>query len=190
MLIAGIRHQINAELDSRRSTTFVRYLIYYLQMFAFMGIIFPVVIGVDYFCTPEIKDEIVTNKFSILINLNQTEYHINTNSFNFLSNAIFYENTKIQDHVSLVCTPIFHTVTNVSNYHDRIDYKCKPKNLYDWPIIIAALTFVCSIIYFVKTWGWIRKRKQIKYETIINLGIINSLLCIFIIITTFLGTLI
>ena len=186
MLIAGIRHQISAELDTHRSAAFLRYLIHYLQMFAFLGVIIPIVIGIDYFITPQTKDEIVTNKFSIIINdMNQIEYHLNTGSYHFLSNVIFYENTNIQDHVTLVCTPIFKTVTGVINRTERAVYKCKPHGVYGWPIIIAGLTFICSIIYIVKAWGWIRKHKQIKYDSVINLGIINSLLCIFIIIAVF-----
>ena len=187
MLIAGIRHQISAELDTHRSARFLRYLIHYLQMFAFLGVIIPIVIGVDYFSAPQSKYEIVTNKYSIIINeMNQIEYHFNTNSsYHFLSNIIFYENTNIQDRITLVCTPIFKTVTNVLNHSEREVYRCKPNSVYGWPLIIAGLTFICSIIYFIKAWGWIRKCKQIKYDSVINMGIINSLLCIFVIIAVF-----
>ena len=188
MLITGIRHLISAELDSRRSTTFVRYLLHYLQMFAFLGVIIPIVIGVDYFSPPQTKDVIVTNKFSFVIDdLNHLEYHISTESYAFRTNVIFYENTKIQDHITLVCTPIFKTVTNVITHAKQSDYNCKPNGVYGWPLVIVCLTLMCSAIYMIKTWGWIRKRKQIKYDSIINLGIINSLLCIFIIIAAFFG---
>ena len=186
MLITGIRHTINSEVDTRRSATFMRYLIHYLQMFAFLGAVIPIVIGVDYFCTPQTIDEIVTNKFYVVIDqMNQTEYHVSTRSYHFVSNIIFYENIGIEDHITLQCTPIFKTVTNVIKHADSVDYNCKPSNVYSWPLIVVVITFACSIIFIVKTWGWIRKRKQIKYDAVVNLGIINALLCMFVIFATF-----
>ena len=186
MLITGIRHQINDELDTYRSSTFMKYLIHYLHTFALLGMIIPIVIGVDYFCNPKTKEEKVINKFyQVVDNTGQIEYHFYTGSYHFLSDVVFFENTNIEDHVALICTPIFRTVTCVVNRIERIEYRCKPQNVYSWPIIVACLTFICSMIWITKTWGWNRKRKQMKYDSMINLGIINAILCLFIIIATF-----
>ena len=186
MLITGIRHQITAELDTHRSAKFMRYLIHYLQMFAFLGVMMPVIIVVDYFCNPKMKDEVVINKYyHVLDNMSQMEYHFFTGSYHFLSDVIFYENTNIEDHINLICTPIFKTVTHVTNRTEKVEYKCKPHSVYSWPILVAGLTFVFSIIWMTKTWGWFRKRKQIKYDSIINVGIMNAIMSFFIIIATF-----
>ena len=179
MLIAGVRHKINTELDKRRSAIFTRYLIHYLQMFAFLGVIFPVLIGVDYFCVPHTKDEVVTNKFyHVMDNLSHIEYHFITNSYRFLSDIIFYENTDIDDRVTFYYTPIFNTVTDVLHHADRAVYICKPSSIYGWPLIVACLTFICSLIMIFKTWGWIRKREYLRYDSVVNLGVINMFLCI------------
>ncbi|MCL2312162.1 MAG: hypothetical protein FWC41_06715 [Firmicutes bacterium] len=183
MLITGIRHAISTELDTRRSSIFMRYLYQYLEMFAFLGIILPIVIGVDYFCVSKLKDVTVTNKYyQVMDNLNQIEYYFYTDSYRFLSDVIFYENTKISDKITLHRTPIFHTVTCVTSSSDQLVYMCKPTNVYGWPFIIVALTFICSIIFIIKTWGWMRNSEFIKYDSMINMGIINAILCIFIIV--------
>jgi len=185
MLIPGIRYQLNAELDTHRSSAFMRYLIHYLQMFAFLGVIIPIVIGVDYFCDPQAKEEKVVNKFyRVMDSMNQIEYHFFTGSYHFISDVIFYENTNIEDIITLIRTPIFKTVTYVTHRSDRAEYKCRPHSVYSWPIIVAGLTFVCSIIWIIKTWRWSRKREQIKYDSMINLGIINAILCAFTIVAT------
>ena len=127
MLITGIRHKINAEFDSRRSALFMRYLFHYLQMFAWLGIIIPILIGVDYFCVPKTKDEIVTNKFyKSWDNMIHAEYHLFTDSYHFLSDNAFYENTNIKGKITFYHTPIFETVTFVSTTAGANVYICKP----------------------------------------------------------------
>jgi len=186
MLITGIRHAISSELNTHRSAIFMKYLIHYLEMFALLGVILPIAIGVDYYCVSKTKDEVITNKYQQPIdNMNQLEYYLYTDSYHFLSDIIFYENTKLSDRVTLHLTPIFKTVTSVTNRSDRAIYTCKPSNIYGWPLIIVGLMFICSVVFIIKTWGLSRKHEQIKYDAMINLGIINSILCSFTIIATF-----
>ena len=183
MLITGIRHAISTEYDMRRSSIFMRYLLQYLEMFAFIGILLPIFIGTDYFCDTKLKDEIVTNKYyQVMDNLNHIEYYFYTDSYRFLSDVIFYENTKIADRITLHRTPIFSIVTCVTHSSDRLVYTCKPTSVYGWPIIIVGLTFICSLIFIIKTWGMIRKSETVKYDAMINLGIINAILCSFVIV--------
>ncbi|MDR1171085.1 MAG: hypothetical protein LBL24_01385 [Bacteroidales bacterium] len=178
MLITGIRHQLGSEVDARRSATLLRYLIHYLQMFAFLGVIIPVLAGVDYFLLPETKDEIVTNKFyQVKDNLN-FEYHFFTESYRFISDIVFYENTNIDDRITLYHTPIFKAITNVSHPVEQGVYICNPANIYGWPFIVVGLTFICSLIMIIRTWGWIQKRNHVKYDSVVNLGVINSFLCV------------
>jgi hypothetical protein len=187
MLITGIRHAISSELDVRRSAVFMRYLIHYLELFAILGIILPILVGVDYFCDTQTKDEIVTNKYyQIMDNLNQMEYYFYAGSNRFISDVVFYENTNISDHVTFYRTPIFKTVTSISHQKDSYVYKCKPVSIYGWPILIVVLTFICSVIMIFKTWRVIRKHENIKYDSVINLGIINAILCLFSITATLL----
>ncbi|MDR2914122.1 MAG: hypothetical protein LBV74_04725 [Tannerella sp.] len=179
MLINGIRHKLGSEVDARRSASFLRYLIHYLQMFAFLGVIVPILIGVDYFIVPETQDETVTNKFyQVMDNLNQIEYHFFTDSYRFISDIVFYENTDIGDQIILYRTPIFKTITNVSHQAEQGVYICKPTSIYGWPLIVVGLTFICSLIMIIKTWGWIRKRNHVKYDSVVNLGVINAFLCV------------
>ncbi|MDR1154550.1 MAG: hypothetical protein LBL04_07545 [Bacteroidales bacterium] len=185
MFINGIRHKLGAEADARRSASFSRYLMHYMQMFAFLGTIIPILIGVDYFLVPETTEEIVTSKFyQVMDNLNQIEYHLFTNSCRFISDIVFYENTEIGDSVTLHRTPIFKTTTNVSHAVAQIVYICKPTCIYGWMILIVGLTFVISLIMMIKTWGWIKKRNHVKYDSVVNLGIINAFLCVITIIAT------
>lgn len=186
MLIAGIRHAISSELDIRRSAVFMKYLKHYLTMFSFIGMILPVVICVDYFCASQTKDEIVTNKYyQVMDNLNQIEYYFSTDSHRFLSDIIFYENTNIGNQIIFHRTPIFKTVTSVSHQSGRLVYMCKPTNIYGWPIIIVGLTFICSIFVLIKTSKKSKKTVYFEYDSKVNMGIINAILCLFTIIATF-----
>ena len=180
MLITGVRHHINAEYDSQRSALFMRYLFHYLQMFAWLGVIIPVLIGVDFFCAPKTKDEVVTNKFyKSWDNMHHVEYHIFTHSHHFLSDNAFYENTNVEEKVIFHHTPIFKMVTYVSHEVDGGIYKCKLNSIYGWPLIVPCSTLICSIIIVIKTWGWKRKRKYLKFDAVANLGIVNIFLCAF-----------
>ena len=185
MLITGIRQRISSEFDTHRSATFMRYLMHFMQMFAFMGVIIPLLIGVDYFIPPQTTDETVINKFyHVTDNINNIEYHIFTDNYHFLSDNIFYENTNSDTQLDIQFTPIFRTVTSISHVAGRNVYTCKPNNIYGWALIIAVLTFVCSIIIVIKMWCWIRKREYVKYDSVVNLGIINAFLCLMLIIST------
>ena len=181
MLIAGIRQKINSELDSHRSASFMRYLMHYLQMFAYMGVIIPVIVGIDYYTAPKIKNEVVTNKYyEVKNNLNQIEYHFFTESERFLSDISFYENTNIDDQVTFYYTPIFESVTKVTSK----SYVCEPHSIYGWWLIVIGLTFICSVVVIIQTWGWIKKREYVKYDSVVNWGVINAFLCIFTILSS------
>ena len=177
MLITGIRHQLNAELDSSRSALFQRYLLHFMQMFAWLGFIVPISIVADYYATPQTKDVIVTNKYSQVMN-NQVEYHFITDSYQFLANNVFYENTNIKDKIIFYRTPIFKTITSVSHKVGQNVYICKPDNIYGLPLIVAGVTFICSVIIIIKTLGWKRRREHVKYDSVINLGVVNAFLCV------------
>jgi hypothetical protein len=147
-------------------------------MFGWLGIIFPVLIVVDYFSGPKTNDEIVTNKYYVVMDhLNHIEYHFLTDSYRFISDVGFFENTNIEDRIILYRTPIFKTVTYVSSKVGQSVYVCKPPSIYGWPLIIAALTFILSILVIIKTWNWQRKRKFTKYDSVINIGVVNLFLC-------------
>ena len=145
-------------------------------MFAYMGVIIPVFVGIDYFTAPKTKNEIVINKYyEVKNNLNQIEYHFFTESERFLSDIIFYENTDIDDQVTFYYTPIFNSITKVTSG----SYTCEPNNIYGWLLIVIGLTFICSAVVVIKTWGWIKKREHVKYDSVVNWGVINAFLCIF-----------
>lgn len=179
MLITGIRRKLDVESDERKSALFTRYLIHYSRMFAYIGFIISILIGVDYFCIPKTQSEIIANRYyQVTDNLNRTEYHFFTASHHFLSDAVFYEYTNIGDEVTIYYTPIFKTITDVSHRINRSVYACKPHNIYGWLLIVVGLTFVCSLIVIVRTWNWVKKRVYVKYDSVVNLGIINCILCI------------
>ena len=179
MLIAGIRRKLEVESDERKSALFTRYLVHFSRMFAFIGLIISILIGVDYFCMPVSHDEIITNRYyQVTDNISRTEYHFFTATHRFLSDAIFYEYTNVGSEVIVYYTPIFNTIIEVSHRVDQSVYICKPNNIYGWLLIVVGLTFFCSLIVIIKTWGWIKKRIYVKYDSIVNIGIINSILCI------------
>ena len=189
MLIAGIRRKVKLDLDERKSNLLTRYLIHYSQMFAFIGLIMSALIGIDYLCYefyfPQTKNDIINNRYyKVTDNINRTEYHFFTDSYRFLSKVDFYENTNIGDEVTIYFTPIFKTIVKVSNTAKQSIY-CKPFNIYKWPLFVVGLTFICSAIIIIRTWGWIKKRTYIKYDRVINLGAINIILCIITLIAIF-----
>jgi len=156
-------------------------------MFAFLGVIIPVIIGVDYFSTPQTKIERVKNKYyQVTDQMSHGEYHIITDSYHFHYDLIFYENITIKDHLTFYLTPIFKIVSKISHRTDRQEYICKPQNIYGWPLIVVCLTFIFSIILIIKLWGWKKNHNRIKYDSLVNLGVINVFLCLFVILYVFL----
>ena len=175
MLITGVRHRINSELNTRSTWTFRRYLLHYLQMFSILGVIFPVLIAIDYFLEPHAIDEAVTKKYYTPLYDNRIDYYIYTEKYNFRCDNIFFDNIDIGAQVTFKYTPIFNVFTNVSRRNADLIYTCELENVYGWSLIIATATFILSSILIIKLWG---KRKHIKYELVINMGLINTLLCI------------
>jgi len=187
MLIVGLRHKIVSEIDSRRSSLFTRYLMHFLQMFAFLGVIFPVLIGVDYYSAAQTKNEVVKKKHYKLVNhINHIEYYIKTDSYDFLFDIDFYEKTAINDQLTFYLTPIFKTITKISHKSEDQESINKPDNIYGWPLIVVGLTFICSVIMIIRLWGWTKKRDRVNYDSVVNLGVINGFLCIIVIIFIFL----
>jgi hypothetical protein len=185
MLITGIRQKMKSESNARRSAVVARYLIHFFQMFAFLGIIFPVLICVDYFSETQSDEEIIKDKYyKLMDNLNHIEYCFFTENYHFLSDKIFYDHTNKDDVVTLSRTPIFRTVTNVAHYANSTVCNFKPYNLYGWPVVFTFITFFLSIMLIVMTRFWINKRINIKYDTILNFGILNSIFCTITIVAT------
>ena len=180
MLIAGVRQKVKSELDTRHSASFMRYLMHFLQMFAFLGIIIPILASVDYFLPPETIDEVVINKYydPASIHTKYTEYQFITASYSFRSDITFYQNINIGDKVTYLFTPIFKTATNVIFNTRNIEYKCGFTNIYDWKFIIIVVTFLTSTFVVLKTRGWLRKKRNIKHNIITNIAIVNVFLCL------------
>ena len=183
-LITGIRHNIRTELDLHQSALFMRYVMHFLEMFAFLGVIIPVLIGIDYFCPPKTKDEMIIDKFYKTMDNNYVEYHILTNTFHFLSDHAFFKNTNINDKVTLCHTPIFKHVTRSSYTSGTNIYVYEPDTIYWLPLIfLFCLTSILSVIFFIKTWNWKRKNfYRRKYDSTVNLGVAIAFLSIFIIV--------
>ena len=114
MLITGIRQKLNVEFNTHRSALVSRYLIHIFQMFAFLGIIFPVLIVYDYVSEKQKDDEILRDKYyKLMDNLNQIEYCFFTDTYQFYSDKTFFEHANKDDMITLFRTTIFKTVTNV-----------------------------------------------------------------------------
>ena len=183
MSINAIRHKKKSEIDAQRSASLSIVLMHFIQAFAILGVIFPILLGVDYFCAPLVKTETVINKYyKVIDNLDNIEYRFFTNTDDFLSDISFYNNTNIGDPVTYYISPIFKTVTLVSHQ----DYKCNPKNIYGLLLIIIGISFISSICIVCKTWGWKRKMElpgarnsfNSSNNFIVNWGIINAVLCL------------
>ena len=185
MLITGIRQKLNVEFNTHRSALVSRYLIHIFQMFAFLGIIFPVLIVYDYVSEKQKDNEILRDKYyKLMDNLNQIEYCFFTDTYQFYSDKTFFEHANKDDMITLFRTTIFKTVTNVSYSNNGSVYSYKPCSIYGWPIVVTFITFVCSVIMIILTSAWVRKTKNVKYERMLNLGILNSISCLVTIVAT------
>ena len=182
MVITGIRHKIRSEADERQSASFTKFLMHYLRMFAILGVMFPCLIGIDYALKQKTMEDTVTNKFyKVTGNINGTEYHIYTGSYHFISNQIFFDQINKGDNLTYFYTPVFRTITDVSYQVGQNVYQCMPAGIYGWPIIVAALTLLCSTILLIKT----RTGKSYnvsKFDSMVNLGIVNAFMCVFVLI--------
>jgi len=150
-------------------------------MFALLGIIFPILILIDYsFLERKSNQETTREKYyKLRDNLNAIEYFIFTDSFHFLSDQVFFEHINKDDDIMIYRTKIFNTVTDVSFRKDFKVYKCRPTNIYHWPIFIVGITFICSLLTILKTHKWIKKQDFAKNDSVINLGIFNAIICLF-----------
>ncbi len=175
MVITGIRYKIQSDADALRTASFNGYLLHYLRMFAFLGIIVSVAIGVDYMLKPQIKREILKNKFyQIVEDQNRVKYSFYTDSYHFTGNSGFYDHIEKGDTLTYYHTPILKTLTDVSYQSGENTFVCKPISIYGWLLIMPCLLLVLSVILLVKT----QRKKIVKHDPIINLGIINAFLCI------------
>jgi hypothetical protein len=75
--------------------------------------------------------------------------------------------------------------TNVSYLHNGIVYNCNISVVYIWLFIISFLTFVISIIVIIKTHGNKKKHAYAKFDAIVNIALINALLCLIVIVALF-----
>ena len=175
MLITGIHHKMRSEADTHRSRVFKRHLIHYLKIFAFVGIIFPVLIVIDYFLEPIAKEDTVTMKYIVPIRTSRIDYYIYTDSHGFRSDRLFFENTYVGNKVTFLRSSIFDVSTNVTNVNKGVVYVCELKNVYVWLLVVGVATFILSTMMLIKLWD---KRKHAKNDSLINIGIINALLCI------------
>ncbi len=187
MIITGIRHKIRSEIDERRSASFTRYLMHYLRMFAFLGVIVPGLIGVDYALKQKTKEDTVVNKFSkITGSINGVEYHLYTNKYHFISDVAFFDHINKGDRVTYYYTPIFKTITDASYTLGETVYSCKPVSIYGWPVIVAGLTLLCSTILLIGTRDArqnLKRHHSLKSDSMVNLGVVNAFLCLFVLVS-------
>ena len=127
LYIDSIFDKINSEDDDLRSNLRrKRIKLILLRVFFFIVLIFLILLGVDYSCKPIEKTEIVSEKYyQVIEDLDKTNYHFATNSYDFLSDIVFYENNSIGDQVTYEITPIFKIVRCVIGSKGV----CFPKNV-------------------------------------------------------------
>ena len=175
MIITGIRHKIQSDIDIRRTTRFNGYLVYYIRVFAILGVITPIAIGADYILKQQTKSEVLNNKFYQMAGGQQIKYNFYSDTHQFSGNvADFYEHINIGDTLTYYYTPIFNTLTDVTYQSGLSMYVCQPTGIYGTMLIVPVLSLICSTILLLRT----HKKKYVKYEPIINLGVINAFLCI------------
>jgi len=145
-------------------------------MFAFIGIIIPILVVVDYYMERLSIDETVTNKYVVPMS-SSIKYYIYTDKQQILTKNDLYDNLNVGDRVSFKLTSIFNTVTNVSYTANNSIRNYKLDSVYGWPLIIVLATFVTSFIVVYKTWGLKRKR-GIKSNLTTNIGVVNAFLCL------------
>jgi hypothetical protein len=178
LFIAGIRHKIKSDVDMQRTAIFTEHVLKYLQIAAFLGVIFPVLITVDYFLPVKVKTEIILHKrhragfYYILMR----EQSITVNQ------ELFYHIVEGSP-IDFCHTVIFKTLVRII-YQDGSDvYISKPLNIYGWPSITAVFTFLFSIFLLLKN----RPNPRIDQDVLVTVGVINAFLCIFTIAFTVIG---
>jgi hypothetical protein len=175
LFISAVRHKIKSDLDRRRTAIFTRHLLRYLQIFAFLGVIFPVLIGVDYFLTPTIKTEMLTNKKHKIWSNRKIDYFFYFNERYIKVDGDIFEQIRVGSMLDLHHTPIFDTFVVMLCRDGEDVYASKPFNIYGWPRIITALTFFLSIFLLLKN----RPESKTEHDLLITAGVINTFLCVF-----------
>jgi hypothetical protein len=175
LMIPGVRRKIKLDTDARQTAIFTCYLLPYLQIFAFLGAIFPVLIAVDYFLEQHIARETVIGKKQKTWFNKDTDYYIQLNDQLISVNPLAYEHLDAGDTVSLHHTVIFNTLTKITFRKDSDTYVSRPFGIYHWPLCFAVLAFAFSVFLLLKN----TPASKVNRDILISIGLLNFFACVF-----------
>jgi hypothetical protein len=176
MFIKGLNKTIAAEIDAVQSELVMTYVIYYSRIIAFLGIIIVLLVGIDYFLDRDVQNDTVVLKYREVIN-NEFAYNIVTETYSFKTTQEIYDKTSVTMSIDICKTRLLKSSTFVIIRIDNGAFlSWQVENIYLIPfVMIYILTLVLSVMFILKT----RNHRKISYnENVLNLGIINSILCI------------
>ncbi|MDR1672651.1 MAG: hypothetical protein LBS09_04200 [Bacteroidales bacterium] len=166
--IAGVRHRVKADMDVRRTAIFTAYALRYLQIFAFVGAFFGVMIAVDYFLPQvNIKAQITGKERD-----NRGNHIYFGQRYSVTVNVEAFNNLPTGGLVDIYRTSVFATPVKIEY---RGAYVGAPFNIYCFP----PLFFVCmsgclSFFLLLKNCP----DSGVKRDTLISAGILNVIACL------------
>ncbi|MDR0714437.1 MAG: hypothetical protein LBF89_09310 [Bacteroidales bacterium] len=175
LLIPGVRRKIKQDTDARHTAVFTCYLLAYLQIFAFLGVICPVLIAVDYFIERNISSETVINKQQKTWYNKATDYYLYLTDKTITVNRLAYEQIRMNDAVNLHHTVIFKTLTDITFRKGAEVYISRPFGIYRWPLCFAVLSFIFSAFLLLKN----TPASKVNRDILISAGLLNFFTCVF-----------
>ncbi|MDR1666235.1 MAG: hypothetical protein LBS03_00865 [Bacteroidales bacterium] len=175
LMIPGVRRKIKLDADARQTAVFTCYLLPYLQIFAFLGVIFPLLIATDYFLERQIDRETVADKRQQTWPNGETDCYLLSNDRLIAVNPLAYKQLAVGDTFYLHHTVIFHTLAEISYSSGADVYLSRPFGIYRWPICFACLALVFSVFLLLKN----TPTSKVNRDVLISAGLLNFFACVF-----------
>ncbi|MDR0815563.1 MAG: hypothetical protein LBN37_07430 [Bacteroidales bacterium] len=174
-IILGIRRKIKADMNARRTIIFTKHLLQFLQIFAFLGVIFAMLIAADYFAPRNIQSKTITEKKEQRWTNGQIDYYLYAGDSHFTVNQLAYEHLPKGSAINLNYTLIFNTLTEISGADGVDTYISHPFNIYGWTFGIVIVSFLLSGFLLLKN----TPSSGVNRDLLVSVGTFNLFTCLF-----------
>ncbi|GHT22037.1 hypothetical protein FACS189430_03210 [Bacteroidia bacterium] len=173
--ISGIRRKVKSDMNVRRTMIFTKHLLQYLQIFAFLGVIFAVLIASDYLVPRKIQTKTITEKKEQRWTNGSSDYYLYTDDCYFTVNQLAYEHLPTGSAIHLNYTAIFHTLTEIEGSDGKATYVSQPFNIYSWTIGFVIVSFLLSVFLLLKN----TPSTNTNRDLLVSIGTLNFFTCLF-----------
>jgi hypothetical protein len=169
-IILGIRRKVKTDMNARYTLVFTRHLLQYLQIFAFLGFIFAILIVADYVMPRKLQTKTITEKAK-----QRWTNYLYADDIYFAVDQVAYENLPKGSDLILKYTLIFKTLMEISGTDGVHTYISRPFNIYSWTMGLVIVSFILSgFLLWQNT-----PTTKCNHDLLVTIGLLNSFTCLF-----------